>query len=58
MNGKDFSWSRGLGIEISPLKTISARRKAVACASTPYLQETNKFDQGALRGMKSLAREK
>jgi hypothetical protein len=25
--GKDFSWSRGIGLELSPLKTRSGRKK-------------------------------
>jgi hypothetical protein len=31
--GKDFTWSRGLGSEISPIKTRSARKKIVSIPS-------------------------
>jgi hypothetical protein len=57
-SGKDFTWSKGLGFEISPIKTQSARKKAVSLASTSDLHLSNFTDNGALRGMKSLARAK
>jgi hypothetical protein len=56
--GKEFSWSRGLGIEISPIKTRSARRKEGTCSTTIAIQNSIISDNGVLRGMKSLAREK
>jgi hypothetical protein len=28
--GKDFTWSKGLGLEISPINTRSARKKKEA----------------------------
>jgi hypothetical protein len=34
-SGKEFSWSRGLGFEISPIKTRSARKKAESVSTTP-----------------------
>jgi hypothetical protein len=54
----DPAWSRGLGFEVSPIKTRSARRKAGACSYTPDNLPVTSSDQRALRGMKSLARDK
>jgi len=56
--GKDYVWSRVLGYEISPIKTRSAQKKTVTIPTTPDLIFSNISDNGALRGMKSLAREK
>jgi hypothetical protein len=53
----DPAWSRGLGFEVSPLKTRSARRKAGATLK-PLSTTTTTSDLGALRGLKSLARAK
>jgi len=49
---------RGFGFEISPIKTRSARRKEGTCSSTISFQNFIIFDNGVLRGMKSLAKEK
>jgi hypothetical protein len=54
--GKDFSWSRGLGLETSPIKTCSARRKTRSSVTHPTVTSTDTSDLGALRGIKSLAR--
>jgi hypothetical protein len=53
---KDFSWSRGLGLETSPIKTRSARRKSCTSVTLPTVTSTDTSDLGALRGIKSLAR--
>jgi hypothetical protein len=57
-SGKEFPWSRGLGFKISPIKTRSARKKAESISPTPILHFNNFSDNGVLRGMKALAREK
>jgi hypothetical protein len=53
----DPTWSRGLGFEVSPLKTHSAHRKA-GDTSKPQSTPSTTSDIGALRGLKSLARAK
>jgi len=53
----DRMWSRGLGFEVSPLKTRSARRKA-GTANNPLPTTTTTFDLEVLRGLKALARAK
>jgi hypothetical protein len=55
--GKEFAWSRGLGIELSPIKTRSARKSPVLnlkVDSAPILPTDGK----ALRALKALARTK
>jgi len=55
--GKEFSWSRGLGIELSPIKTRSARKKSsfdLKVDPAPILPTDGK----ALRELKALARTK
>jgi hypothetical protein len=57
--GKDYTWSKGLGAEISPIKTQSGRKMKEKLDLPPeesLLPVIAEF--GALRGMKSLAREK
>jgi hypothetical protein len=52
-------WSKGLGMDISPIKTRSVRKKKEAMGPSTvetHLPVINEF--GALRGLKSLAREK
>jgi hypothetical protein len=56
--GRKLAWSRGLGSEVSPIKTRSARKKQELCLSTIEQPSTTTLDLGALRGMKSLARDK
>jgi hypothetical protein len=57
-SGKGFSWSRGLGCEISPIKTRSARKRAETILFSPESGYSSIPDIGVLRGMKSLARAK
>jgi hypothetical protein len=57
-SGKDLAWSRGLGFEVSPIKTRSARKKAGTNLTFSAHQLSTNIEQGALRGMKSLARAK
>ena len=58
-SGKEYTWSKGLGLEISPIKTRSARKRKeelvhlFAKSHLPIICENK-----ALRGMKDLAREK
>jgi hypothetical protein len=55
--GKSFTWSRGLGIDYSPVKMRSARKKSIV--STPLIPDSRpSTDSGALRAMKALARAK
>jgi hypothetical protein len=56
--GKEYTWSRGHGFKHSPIKTRSARRKEGTTTSHSGDTQHNPTDIGALRGMKSLAREK
>jgi hypothetical protein len=56
--GSDFSWSKGLGFETSPIKTQSARKKASGSLPATVSLPTSVTDIGALRGMKALARAK
>jgi hypothetical protein len=53
----DPSWSRGLGTELSPLKTRSARKKEIAEESSTASQITEQNNR-ALKGIKSQARAK
>jgi hypothetical protein len=57
-SGKEYSWSRGLGLEVSPIKMRSARKKNLLNTTLPVTQTNSLSENGALRGMKSLAREK
>jgi hypothetical protein len=54
---KEFAWSRGLGIELSPVKTQSARKKASVEKSQDPVSLTS-TEGGALRALKALARSK
>ena len=54
--GIDYSWSHGLGLENSPIKTRSARRKATTSFTLPNNYSIDSSDLGVLRGIKSLAR--
>jgi hypothetical protein len=63
--GKSFAWSRGIGVEISPIKTRSCRKKLSQPVKRlqrllPIISETNPStnDIGPLRAMKALARSK
>jgi len=56
----DPTWSRGLGFEVSPLKTRSAHRahRKAGHSTNPMPMACTSSDLGALRGLKSLARAK
>jgi hypothetical protein len=56
--GKEFAWSRGLGIEHSPIKTRSSRKKLAGVTNQTCDIDPSATDCGALRAMKALAREK
>jgi len=56
--GRKLAWSRGLGSEVSPIKIRSARKKQELSLTTIEKPSTTTMDLGALRGMKSLARDK
>jgi hypothetical protein len=53
--GPDPHWSRGIGLELSPLKTRSARKKSQTGLKASG-NTTTVTNQGALRGLKALAR--
>jgi hypothetical protein len=53
--GKGFAWSRGLGCEISPIKTQSARKRDEFVSLDSDSVSTSVTDFGALRGIKALA---
>jgi hypothetical protein len=55
--GKEYAWSRGLGIEHSPIKTRSARKKSATLSSLDSTTPSTS-DGGALRAVKALAWEK
>jgi len=54
---KNFAWSRGLGLEHSSMKTISAR-KNFTFVSTLDTNTHTTTEGGALRALKALARAK
>jgi hypothetical protein len=56
--GREYTWSRGLGAEISPIKTRSARKNLIQ--STVKISEStpSSSDTGPLRAVKALVREK
>jgi hypothetical protein len=56
--GKTLAWSRGLGLEVSPIKTRSAHKILGLASITGVQTLVSTLDMGVLRGMKSLAREK
>jgi hypothetical protein len=58
VQGKRPAWSRGLGYEISPIKTRSAHKKLGNQPSTSVGTLSTNLELGVLRGMKSLARKK
>jgi hypothetical protein len=56
---RSFAWSRGLGVELSPLQTRSSRKKkevkvSLQSAST----DTTKSEKAPLRALKAIARSK
>jgi len=58
MSGKDLAWSRGLGLELSTIKTRYSSKKSGTSLSFSANQLSTTIDQGVLKGIKSLAREK
>jgi hypothetical protein len=56
-HGRKMAWSRGLSSEVSPIKTRSARKKQELDSSSSDIPSSSTLNLGALRGMKSLARE-
>jgi hypothetical protein len=56
--GKAFSWSRGIGSELSPVKTRSSRKKKVGLSIQNSDNVPTSPDTRALREMKALARAK
>jgi hypothetical protein len=55
---KEYSWSRGLGIEYSLIKTRSSRKKLQSSTSSSFVTDPSTSDSGALRAVKALARAK
>jgi hypothetical protein len=55
---KAYAWSRGLGIEYSPIKTRSTRKKLQATVNSPSIVDPSSSESGALRAVKDLARAK
>jgi hypothetical protein len=45
--GKEPAWSRGLGLELSPIKTRSARKKAGSMGSSSAFQSACSRSRGA-----------
>jgi hypothetical protein len=58
LRGRTLAWLWGLGLEVSPIKTRSARKKLGKTPSVVDQLLVSTHDMGALRGMKSLARDK
>jgi len=56
--GKDYAWSCGLGVEISPIKTRSSCKKAKGGIVSSEGKDITTADSGALRELKALARVK
>jgi hypothetical protein len=56
--GKDFAWSRGLGVEISPIKMRSCRKKLSHNSVKISESAPSSSDIGPLRALKALARAK
>jgi hypothetical protein len=57
-SGKEFSWSWGIGIELSPIKTRSTRKKLAQKLTQTDVTVPPSTDSGALRALKALARTK
>lgn len=55
---KSVTWSRGLGVELSPLQTRSSRKKKVDKSAQPSDPTVPAPDGKALRALKALARTK
>jgi hypothetical protein len=55
---KEFSWSRGLGIEHSPIKTRSSQKKLAGVTKQPCDNDSFATNCGALRAPKAITRDK
>jgi hypothetical protein len=55
---KTYAWSRGIGVELSPLQTRSSRKKKEILNNTLDPAVIPSQDGKALRAMKALARSK
>jgi len=55
---KSFAWSRGIGVELSPLQTRSARKKKDCLSTKLTVLVVSTQDGKALRAMKAIARSK
>jgi hypothetical protein len=56
VQGKEFSWSRGIGVEHSPIKTRSSQKKLAQGVSVTDESVPSSTYSGALRAMKALTR--
>jgi len=54
-SGKEYAWSRGLGIEHSPIKTQITQKKLVVLATNIVESTPSSTDCGPLRALKALA---
>jgi hypothetical protein len=55
---KAYAWSRGLGIEYSPIKMRITRKKQQEKVISTTVVDPSTVESGALRVVKALAREK
>jgi len=56
--GKEFAWSRGLGVELSPIKMCSSQKKLAQPSLVTHDSVPSSTNSGAIRVMKALEREK
>lgn len=56
--GKEFAWTRGVGIELSPLKTRSSQKKLASHIQDKIDFSSSPIDGGPLRAVKAQAWEK
>jgi len=56
VGSKGFVWSKGLGCELSPIKTCSACKRAELMVTEQVMLPSSYYELGAFRGIKSLAR--
>jgi len=54
-DAKNFAWSRGIGVELSPLQTRSSRKKKEASSTLQTAPIIPALDGKALRTMKAMA---
>ena len=55
---KSYAWSQGPGIEYSPIKTRSTRKKMQGTVNSPSVVDPSTSESGALRAMKAFVRAK